>query len=194
MLEIRRLLFLCVLLLIVSYCTIPFNSSNALNTSTSTIPSNSSNALNTITIKGNVKDIDGTACCFNLSNLTLFFSEGNKICPDNTCAMELRDGYFAITILITLKVENKTKSDESVTSFDYYTISGVFNLVHSNETANKREQMLFYKGTLYIHPQASSETIAEYDSQINVILNNLTGTFVLTGNGKESLVNMAKSQ
>jgi len=78
---------------------------------------------------------------FQTSNIT--FGQGNKICPQNDCKYEFEDGTFndygnTRYVSGTLKIEDKPKSSGNFTSFNYFDLSGTFELQNSQESADQK--------------------------------------------------------
>jgi hypothetical protein len=136
----------------------------------------------TIIINATLKEDNFISSDLNLENSTLSFGEGNKICPDNACKIEVQDSTFSTsgnsgTLRGTLKVENKSDSNTNYTSFDFYKLYAGLDLVSSKENVNTGEKILNFRGNLDIDkPEYVTEL--KYKSQVTETSNSL----VLKGN------------
>lgn len=138
-----------------------------------------------IEIKANMKagDYVDTNLWFQTTNIT--FGQGNKICPNNDCEYELQDGTFndfggSRYINGKLKLEDKSSSENNFTSFNYYDLTGSFELQNSKESPS--EKLFFYGGDLTMEKKGEVPEKFEYASKI--ILSEPSNTFVLTGTPK----------
>lgn len=138
-----------------------------------------------IEIKANMKkgDYVDTNLWFQTTNIT--FGQNNKVCPNNDCKYEFQDGTFndfASTKFISgkLKLEDKTNSGSNFTSFNYYDLSGSFELQNSKESPS--EKLFFYGGDLTMEKKGDVPEKFEYASKI--ILSEPSNTFVLKGTPK----------
>jgi len=149
------------------------------------ISKNSFGQIPDIEIKGNLKKGDYVETNLWFQNLNLTLAKGSSICPDNNCKYELQDGTFNTfgsndrDIDGTLKIENKSKSDPqgNFTSFNYYDLSGTFNLVESKE--NQAQKIFIYEGDLILEKKGDSPQSYAYPSKVT--LTEPSHTFVLTG-------------
>ena len=67
----------------------------------------------------------------------------HKICPNNDCEYELQDGTFndyggSRFINGKLKLEDKSSSGNNFTSFNYYDLTGSFELQNSKESPSEK--------------------------------------------------------
>jgi hypothetical protein len=138
-----------------------------------------------IEIKSNMKkgDYVDTNLWFQTTNIT--FSQGNNICPQNDCEYEFQDGTFndyggTRYITGTLKIEDKSKSSGNFTSFNYFEVSGTFELQNSNESPT--EKIFYYGGDLKIEKKA--DVLANFEYLSNITLSEPSNTFVLEGTSK----------
>jgi hypothetical protein len=120
---------------------------------------------------------------FQTSNIT--FGQENKICPQNDCKYEFQDGTFndygnTRYVSGTLKIEDKSKSSGKFTSFNYFDVSGTFELQNSQESADQK--IFNYSGDLKIEKKADVLANFEYVSKITLI--EPANTFLLEGSSK----------
>ncbi len=141
----------------------------------------------TVTINANLSE-------GNFQNATLSFNYGNSICPDIQCVMEFQDTSFndlgQDRILSgTVKVEDKVNSNTNFRSFNYYKLSGNFQLVSSKENVITGERLLFYSGTLGIDKDDTAlNPEFKFVSQIVMTQNH----FQLTGEAEPSTEHSVK--
>jgi hypothetical protein len=135
-----------------------------------------------IQIKANLKkgDYVETNLWFQTTNIT--FGQGNQICPQNDCKYEFQDVTFndfgnSRYINGVLKIEDKSTPAGNFTSYNYYDLSGSFDLQNSKESAN--EKILNYAGSLGVEKKGEVPEKFEYESK--VILTEPINRFVLTG-------------
>lgn len=149
------------------------------------IPNFSFGQIPDIEMKANLKKGDYVETNLWFQNLNLTLAKGNNICPENNCKYEIQDGTFNTLgsneryIDGTLKMENKSKSDPqgNFTSFNYYDLSGSFNLVESKE--NQAQKIFTYAGDLTLEKKGDSPQSYLYSSKVT--LTEPTNAFVLTG-------------
>jgi hypothetical protein len=133
-------------------------------------------------IKATMKkgDYVDTNLWFQTTNIT--FGQGNKICLANDCKYEFQDGTFndyGNTRYISgiLKIEDKSNSSGNFTSFNYFDVSGTFELQNSKESPN--EKIFYYGGDLKIEKKA--DVLANYEYLSNITLREPTNTLILEG-------------
>jgi len=138
-----------------------------------------------IEMKANLKKGDYVESNLWFQNLNLTLAKGSSICPDNNCKYEIQEGTFNTLgsndryIGGTLKMENKSKSDSqgNFTSFNYYDLSGSFNLLESKE--NQAQKIFIYGGDLTLEKKGDSPQSYVYSSKVT--LTEPMNAFVLTG-------------
>ena len=128
-------------------------------------------------------DYVDTNLWFQTTNIT--FGQGNKICPQNDCKYEFQDGTFndysnTRYISGTLKVEDKSKSSGNFTSFNYFDVSGTFEVQNSNESPEER--IFYYSGDLKIEKKA--DVLANFEYLSTITLREPSNTFILEGSAK----------
>jgi len=138
-----------------------------------------------IEIKATMKkgDYVETNLWFQTTNIT--FGQGNNICPQIDCKYEFQDGTFndygnTRYISGTLKVEDKSKSSGNFTSFNYFDVSGTFELQNSNESPD--EKIFYYSGDLKIEKKA--DVLANFEYLSTITLREPSNTFILEGSVK----------
>jgi hypothetical protein len=149
------------------------------------IPNFSFGQIPDIEMKASLKKGDYVESNLWFQNLNLTLAKGNSICPDSNCKYEIQDGTFNTLgsndryIGGTLKMENKSKSDSqgNFTSFNYYDLSGSFNLLESKE--NQDQKIFVYAGDLTLEKKGDSPQSYLYSSKVT--LTEPTNAFVLTG-------------
>lgn len=112
---------------------------------------------------------------FQETNMT--FGKGNELCSQNDCLYEFEKTSFddlfgddSRTFSGTLKIENKKNSDMDSISYDYYKISGTFNLIKSDENPETGSTILSYEGNIgfELNDEISSTKKIEYASQVKL--------------------------
>ena len=77
----------------------------------------------------------------------------------------------------TLKIEDKSKSSGNLTSFNYFEVSGTFELQNSNESPD--EKIFYYSGDLKIEKKA--DVLANFEYVSKITLTEPANTFILEG-------------
>ena len=138
-----------------------------------------------IEIKATMKkgDYVETNLWFQTSNIT--FGQGNKMCPQNDCKYEFQDGTFndygnTRYVSGTLKIEDKSKSSGNFTSFNYFDVSGTFELQNSQESADQK--IFNYAGDLKIEKKA--DVLANFEYVSKITLTEPANTLFLEGTTK----------
>lgn len=112
---------------------------------------------------------------FQETNMSL--GEGNKLCPQDNCLYEFErtsfDNLFgdeSRTFSGTLKIEDKENSEVDYISYEYYKMSGTFDLINSEENPETGSTIFIYKGDLgfEMDDEIFGTKKIEYESQVKL--------------------------
>lgn len=132
----------------------------------------------TIEIKTLLTKGDHMVTSLNFQKTNLTFGDENKICPNIKCSYEFEktsfdNGFGAKNSKFlsgTLKIEDKANSVDNSSVYKFYKISGLFNLVNTQENVTTGEKIAIYEGNLLLDTgnEMFSPSKLEYQSQIKL--------------------------